>query len=88
MSLRERDNVAVHNYLKQEKSSQLSKSVNVIDLMNKVEFEKKKGKNEYYTYYDCIIICSSIFCLYNNIDLIFYKPIYAIFCVLNVCNVF
>ena len=44
MSLRERDNVAVHNYLKQEKSSQLSKSVNVIDLMNKVEFEKKREK--------------------------------------------
>ena len=44
MSLRERDNVAVHNYLKQEKSSQLSKSVNVIDLMSKVEFEKKREK--------------------------------------------
>ena len=42
MSLRERDNVAVHNYLKQEKSSHLNKSVNVIDLMSRVEIERKR----------------------------------------------
>ena len=42
--MRERDNVAVHNYLKQEKSSHLSKSVNVIDLMSKVEIERKREK--------------------------------------------
>ena len=42
MSLRERDNVAVHNYLKQEKSGHLNKSVNVIDLMSRVEIERKR----------------------------------------------